>query len=115
MLFSDGTELVTENVGINAMNDKMLEVSFMTTFDDIANVKSLFSDKEKTKVITDDFNEYRGFTHLAKFFIVSTDNDNMNVIACLEYEGIGVTIEELNSQVEMLTECLLEMSELLYN
>ena len=118
MLLNNNIEIKTDSVRLDEQDYNVLNIQLYT--DDYTSTLSIFKNKDNLSVITDGDNEYVGYTNIR--FFQGIEQDNITVInVSLVYEGLNKEIdalkeqlEESNNQISMLTDCLLEMSESIY-
>ncbi len=117
--FADGTTL--EGKSVNLTDDSHFLIITLTS--DYEKSKETFKNEGKISTITTDDSEFNGYTILKS--IMSTYDgieDSEEIRVELEYSGLSAEIDSLktqledaNSQVEMLTACILELSDIVYS
>ena len=118
MIFTDGTVIDVVEIKLNELDTNVLELCLNT--DDYTNVLAIFKDKDKISTLIEGDNTYIGYTNI-RFFQGIEQDGYTEVKISLVYEGLNKEIdalkeqlEESNNQISMLTDCLLEMSESMY-
>lgn len=125
--FNDGPTLEIMTIDKHEEEENVLKISLKTK--DYNAVRDIFSNSELTNTImADNGDVYNNYSCLKR---ISTDMDGeQNIIMYIEmrYAGLDTIVEKMQDdtkelklenqklaeQVDMLTECILEMSELLY-
>lgn len=85
-------------------------------------IKNTFLDSSKLEVLKTETDEYRGYTMLRSISSEYTTIDDItHCHIILEYNGLSAQLddvthklEEANTQVEMLTSCVLELGDIVY-
>lgn len=118
MFFADGTELNVVSIGLDSEDSNILNI--VLTTNDFNYVRKCFKDTSMTETITQDSDEYNGYTDLVAFDSTE-ENDLTRITVVLRYKGVSEEVnllkEELaqaNEQLGMLAECILEMGDVLY-
>ena len=128
LTFSDGSTLDVEYIGKSIEVDNALNITVIT--EDYNSVRSIFSNKDILSSITTETGEvYNNYSSLKRINTeLNLENQTVmyievryaeldSVVNELKQETDKLKAEnkELNEQVSMLTDCILEMSELVYS
>ena len=128
LTFSDGSTLDVEYIGKSIEADNALNITVIT--EDYNSVRSIFSNKDILSSITTETGEvYNNYSSLKRINTeLNLENQTVmyievryaeldSVVDELKQETDKLKAEnkELNDQVSMLTDCVLEMSELVYS
>ena len=128
LTFSDGSTLDVEYIGKSIEVDNALNITVIT--EDYNSVRSIFSNKDILSSITTETGEvYNNYSSLKRINTeLNIENQTVmyievryaeldSVVDELKQETDKLKAEnkELNEQVSMLTDCILEMSELVYS
>ena len=128
LTFSDGSTLDVEYIGKSIEVDNALNITVIT--EDYNSVRSIFSNKDILSSITTETGEvYNNYSSLKRINTeLNLENQTVmyievryaeldSVVDELKQETDKLKAEnkELNEQVSMLTDCILEMSELVYS
>ena len=128
LTFSDGSTLDVEYIGKSIEVDNALNITVIT--EDYNSVRSIFSNKDILSSITTETGEvYNNYSSLKRINTeLNLENQTVmyievryaeldSVVDELKQETDKLKAEnkELNDQVSMLTDCVLEMSELVYS
>ena len=128
LTFSDGSTLDVEYIGKSIEVDNALNITVIT--EDYNSVRSIFSNKDILSSITTETGEvYNNYSSLKRINTeLNLENQTVmyievryaeldSVVDELKQETNKLKAEnkELNEQVSMLTDCILEMSELVYS
>ena len=89
---------------------------------DYDSIKNTFLDSSKLETLTTETDEYHGYTMLRSITSEYTTIDNVtHCHIILEYNGLSAQLddvtqklEEANTQVDMLTSCVLELGDIIY-
>lgn len=81
--------------------------------DNVYAVKDLLNDKEAISVISTDSETYNDYTDL-KNFSAHWEDDKWLVTATLSYPNVEYIVQDLLSEIELLEDCVLELSQLVY-
>ena len=89
---------------------------------DYDNIKNTFLDSSKLEMLKTETDEYHGYTMLRSISSEYTTIDDItHCHIILEYNGLSAQLddvtqklEEANAQVEMLTSCVLELGDIVY-
>ena len=119
MTFTDGTTIDAVEIELNEFDTNVLDICLKTN--DYTSVLTTFKDKDKIRTIIDGDNTYVGYTNI-RFFQGIEQDGITEINISLVYEGLNKEIDTLKEQLEvsnnhisMLTDCLLEMSDEIYN
>ena len=128
LTFSDGSTLDVEYIGKSIEVDNALNITVIT--EDYNSVRSIFSNKDILSSITTETGEvYNNYSSLKRINTeLNLENQTVMYIE-IRYAELDSVVDELkqetdklkaenkelNEQVSMLTDCILEMSELVYS
>ena len=128
LTFSDGSALDVEYIGKSIEVDNALNITVIT--EDYNSVRSIFSNKDILSSITTETGEvYNNYSSLKRINTeLNLENQTVMYIE-IRYAELDSVVDELkqetdklkaenkelNEQVSMLTDCILEMSELVYS
>ena len=128
LTFSDGSTLDVEYIGKSIEVDNALSITVIT--EDYNSVRSIFSNKDILSSITTETGEvYNNYSSLKRINTeLNLENQTVMYIE-IRYAELDSVVDELkqetdklkaenkelNEQVSMLTDCILEMSELVYS
>lgn len=128
LTFSDDSTLDVEYIGKSIEVDNALNITVIT--EDYNSVRSIFSNKDILSSITTETGEvYNNYSSL-KRINTELNKENKTVMYIeIRYAELDSVVDELkqetnklnadnkelNEQVSMLTDCILEMSELVYS
>lgn len=119
MIFADGTTVDAVEIKLNEFDTNILDICLKTS--DYTSILTTFKDKDKIRTIVDGDNTYVGYTNI-RFFQGIEQDGITEINVSLVYEGLNKEIDALKEQLEvsnnhisMLTDCLLEMSDEIYN
>ena len=120
IIFNDATELVVQSATI--LGDGGLLIK--TISDTEANLKNMFQDQTKTKKMTvtereSTLGEYENYTNMDAIVkytagIIGVILYKVGETPAEKMEALALENAELKKTVDMLQECILEMSELVY-
>ena len=128
LTFSDGSTLDVEYIGKSIEVDNALNITVIT--EDYNSVRSIFSNKDILSSITTETGEvYNNYSSLKRINTeLNLENQTVMYIEVRyaeldsivdelkqETDKLKAENKELNEQVSMLTDCVLEMSELVYS
>lgn len=116
--FNDGNSVEIESFG---KSEDLSVLSFFLYTEDFNTVKTLFTNKEGLSSLTIGTDTYNNYTTVKSMTADICEDERMYVAVQLAYCGLNEQMEQLkeenenlSGQIDMLTECILEMSELLY-
>ena len=128
LTFSDGSTLDVEYIGKSIEVDNALNITVIT--EDYNSVRSIFSNKDILSSITTETGEiYNNYSSLKRINTeLNLENQTVMYIEIRyaeldsivdelkqETDKLKAENKELNEQVSMLTDCILEMSEVVYS
>lgn len=120
IIFNDATELVVQSATIRGDGGLLIK----TISDTEANLKNMFQDQTKTKKMTvtereSTLGEYENYTNMDAIVkytagIIGVILYKVGETPAEKMEALASENAELKKTVDMLQECILEMSELVY-
>lgn len=123
LILADGTEINDViHMGVDSMNLNIVNIIINCTFSDIGTYKQYFTNPEYTSHITMDGTELNGFTVMKSFVVEYVADEFCTLTVALGYSGLDEALDKLDAKLEeaqdmitMLTDCLLELGDILYS